>query len=125
MSLGSRNHQENQPFIQRAAAARISLNTLVRLNDVVVEKFKKSMVLLSRNKNITIDSSGLGIRRRRRRKSLWYSIRTHSNPSKKREKERLSQTPSGMRMQGKGEANLLNGCLHPLYVMTRPNSELS
>jgi len=31
--------------IQRAAA-RISLNTLVRLNDVVVEKFKKSMVLL-------------------------------------------------------------------------------
>ena len=30
------------------AAARISLNTLVRLNDVVVEKFKKSGVLLER-----------------------------------------------------------------------------
>ncbi|MGI0092254.1 MAG: hypothetical protein ACREBS_11155 [Nitrososphaerales archaeon] len=33
--------------IQRAAA-KISLNTLVRLNDVVVERFKKSAVLLQR-----------------------------------------------------------------------------
>jgi hypothetical protein len=33
--------------IQRAAA-RISLNTLVRLNDVVVEKFKKSAALRER-----------------------------------------------------------------------------
>jgi hypothetical protein len=60
------------------------LNTLVRLNDVVMEKFKKSA--LNPKKNVTVDSSGLGIRRRRKR-AFWYSIRTHSNPSKKEKRD--------------------------------------
>jgi hypothetical protein len=34
---------------------------------------------------VAIDSSGLGIRR----KSSWYSIRTHSSPSKKRDFRKL------------------------------------
>lgn len=40
---------------------------------------------MARKKNVAIDSSGLGISR----KSLWYTIRTHSNPSKRRDFRKL------------------------------------
>jgi hypothetical protein len=67
-----------------SAASRIGLDTLADVNDAIVAQFKKNLGR-PRKKNVTIDASGLGIRRR----SSWYSIRTHSSPSKKRDFRKL------------------------------------
>ena len=53
-----------------------------------------------RKKHVAIDSSGLGIRRR----SAWYSIRTHSSPSKKRDFRKLHLASE---CHGQGQADLL------------------
>ena len=67
-----------------SAASRIRIDILAEVNDAIVTRFKKILEELAK-KHVAIDSSGLGIRRR----SAWYSIRTHSSPSKRRDFRKL------------------------------------
>jgi len=84
--------------IQRAAA-RIGISTLVKVNDATVRDSKKRGP--ARKKNVAIDSSGLGIRRRE--EHLVHDKDAHQPV----QEERLQEAPHSLRMRREREADLL------------------